>query len=189
MLGIIFIIALKYLSPIAFLLSPFIFGWANFVLDTIDGDLLIPLGLSDRVYQPMDKMADWVTYVFMVVVAYRYNWSIKKWILGLFVFRSIGQIAFLLSRDERVFFLIPNFLEPVFLIYATIEFFKWLKLRKTKSWCMTKKQHMSDYAAKPFAKHWKLIAILVFLYKMQDEYITHIGNIDRSDLIKRLIGL
>ncbi len=162
------IIAAKFLVPFTLIRFPFIGGWANFVLDTMDGDLLVPLGLDDPTYQPIDKVADWVTYVFMVIAAKKGDWPIFKWIVGLFIFRSIGQTLFLITSDEIVFFFFPNFLEPLFLVYATILFFKKLD------------------APAVFAK-WQIpIAILIFVYKMQDEYITHVGNIDRSDLISGL---
>ena len=168
--GIIVIIAGKFLVPFALVPFPFAAGWANFVLDTIDGDLLIPLGLEDDTYQPVDKAADWVTYVFMVVSAWRGRWPIFKWVLGLFIFRTIGQLLFFVTNNEAVFFYFPNFLEPLFLIYATIRFFK------------------KERTPEVFLK-WKIpIAIFIFLYKMQDEYITHISNTDRSDLIRDLFG-
>jgi hypothetical protein len=172
----IIIIALKYLLPVGIIFFPFAAGWSNFVLDTIDGDILIPGGLADSSYQIIDKVADWFTYVGMVIAAYRMRWYIKKWVLGLFIFRSIGQILFLVTRDERMFFYFPNFLEPLFLIYATIGFVQWLK-NKSKS---------HDKTMAIFTKYRVPIIIFIILYKMQDEYITHVGNIDRSDLLQRL---
>ncbi|MDD4624903.1 MAG: hypothetical protein WCX23_00430 [Candidatus Paceibacterota bacterium] len=171
--SIAFIIFLKFAIPVAIVFSPFIAGWANFVLDTIDGDMLIPLGLADSTYQPIDKIADWATYIGMVFAAWRLKWGIRKWIYGLFAFRSIGQLAFLLTGDERLLFFFPNFLEPLFLVYATIFFFK----------------KASEFLTFEFyLKHKWAIWIFVVLYKMQDEYLTHIANIDRSDAIKGLIN-
>ena len=43
-LGIVAIVIGKYLIPVLIVPFPFAAGWANFVLDTVDGDLLIPLG-------------------------------------------------------------------------------------------------------------------------------------------------
>ncbi len=37
-----------------------------------------------------------------------------------------------------------------------------------------------------FVRHRTVIVVLVVLYKLQDEYVTHIGNIDRTDLITNL---
>lgn len=168
--GIAVIVAAKFVVPILLVWFPFAAGWANFVLDTVDGDLLIPLGLEDSTYQPVDKAADYVTYIFMVVAAWKGDWPIRKWIVGLFALRSIGQLLFFITNNEAVFFYFPNFLEPLFLIYATILFFK------------------KEDAPAVFKRRQIPIAIFIFLYKMQDEYITHVGNFDRSDLIQDLFS-
>jgi hypothetical protein len=166
---IIFIVFLKFAIPAAIVFFPFLAGWANFILDTIDGDILIPLGLKNPTYQLIDKLADWTTYLGMILAVWRFKWDIKKWIYGLFSFRSIGQLLFLIFKNELLLFYFPNFLEPLFLIYATIFFFK-----KTKTYSF-------------YLKYKWLIWIFVFVYKMQDEYITHVANVDRSELIKGLL--
>jgi len=168
--GIVAIIAAKVLVPVLIVPFPFVAGWTNFVLDTVDGDLLIPLGLEDSTYQPIDKAADYLTYIFMVVAAWKGSWPILKWVIGFFVLRSVGQLLFFITDNEAVFFYFPNFLEPLFLIYATILFFK------------------KDEAPAVFHRRRIPIAIFIFLYKMQDEYITHIGNFDRSELIQDLFS-
>ncbi|MFH1423373.1 MAG: hypothetical protein ABIG29_00220 [Candidatus Nealsonbacteria bacterium] len=170
LIGIGFVVFLKFAIPVGIVFFPFAAGMANFVLDTIDGDILIPLGLSDSAYQPIDKMADWATYLGMIFAAWRFRWNIRKWIYALFAFRSIGQLAFFVFGDERLFFYFPNFLEPLFLIYAAIFFFK-----KAESYNF-------------YLKYKWAIWIFVILYKMQDEYVTHMANIDRSDLIKGLFN-
>ena len=166
------IIALKFLVPVGIVFRPFAFGWANFVLDTVDGDLLIPLGVPDGLYQNVDKIADWATYVGMVGAAYRGKWSIRRWIYGLFAYRTIGQVLFLVPHDELWLFAFANFLEPLFLVYATGLRFKRTEER-TASW---------------FHRYRVLIVVLVVLYKLQDEYVTHVGNIDRTEFIGRLFG-
>ncbi len=168
--GIAVIVAAKFVVPVLLVPFPFAAGWANFVLDTVDGDLLIPLGLEDSTYQPIDKAADYVTYIFMVVSAWKGKWPILKWIIAFFVLRSVGQLLFFITNNEAIFFFFPNFLEPLFLIYATIRFFK------------------KEDAPEVFTK-WRIpIAIFIFLYKMQDEYITHIGNIDRTELVQDMFS-
>jgi hypothetical protein len=166
------IIALKFLIPVGIVWFPFAFGWANFVLDTVDGDLLVPLGLADSTYQPIDKVADWATYVGMTLAAWRYEWSIRRWVVALFAYRSVGQILFLATGAEWWLFVFANFLEPLFLVYATASFV-------TKS---------EARAAAWFARHRVVIIVLVVLYKLQDEYVTHIGNIDRTELITGLFS-
>jgi hypothetical protein len=176
---IILAIALKFVIPCLIPFFPFLAGWANFVLDTVDGDILIPLGLANETYQPIDKIADWCTYVGMVVLAYRMNWPFKRLILGLFIYRSIGQILFLLTRQEILLFFFPNFLEPLFLITVSILAYKRV-VRRMQKW--------EKAAFTTIMRYRWLIAVCVILYKLQDEYITHVGNIDRSDLIQKLLG-
>ena len=131
-----------------------------------DGDLLVPLGLSDATYQPIDKAADWVSYVLMVVAAR--PWPIRRAAMALFGLRSVGQALFFATGDERVFFLFPNLLEPLFLGYATIRFAR------------------RDEAPAFYARHRVAIWTVVVLYKLQDEWVTHIANVDRTELLRRL---
>jgi len=37
-------------------------------------------------------------------------------------------------------------------------------------------------------RHRRLIVVLVVLYKLQDEYVTHIGNFDRTEIITGVFG-
>ena len=165
---IVVVVALKYLLPLLLIPFPFFAGWGNFLLDSADGELLIALGLSDPLYQQIDKSADYVTYVCMVIAAWR--WPQRRIIVALFAFRTIGQALFFITGDEIVFFLFPNFLEPLFLVYATILFLK------------------GADAPALFARHAIVIWTLVIAYKVQDEYVTHVGNVDRSELVGGLIG-
>lgn len=177
--GIGLIILAKFALPVLIVFFPFAAGWANFVLDSVDGDLLIPFGLANATYQPIDKLADWATYVAMVVVAYRNKWPIKKLILGLFLFRSIGQIAFLATGNELFLAIFPNFLEPLFLVVASILAYKRV-VRRYPDW--------QEQAFLTLHRHRWLIGVLVVVYKLQDEYVTHVGNFDRTEFIQRIFG-
>lgn len=177
--AIALIVAAKFALPILIVRFPFAAGWANFFLDGFDGDLLIPLGLPNDVYQPVDKVTDWVTYVAIVVVAYRNAWPIRRLMLGLFLFRSIGQVSFLLTGNELLLAFFPNFLEPLFLV--TVSILAWERAVR----------HLPDWQERGFAllsRHRWLIGTLIVIYKLVDEYITHVGNIDRSDLLRQLLG-
>lgn len=177
--AIVLILLAKFALPVLIVWFPFAAGWANFVLDSIDGDLLIPLGLSDGVYQPVDKITDWVTYAAIVVLAYRTAWPVRRLVLGLFLFRSIGQAAFLVTTDELFLAAFPNFLEPLFLVTAT--FMAWQRvIRRAADW--------RERAFGTLRRHRWLIAILIVVYKLQDEYFTHVANVDRSDFIRQLFG-
>jgi len=177
--AILLVIAAKFVVPLLIIRFPFAAGWANFFLDGIDGDLLIPLGLPNDIYQPVDKITDWVTYVAIVVLAYRNAWPTKRLMLGLFLFRSIGQAGFLLTGNELLLAFFPNFLEPLFLVTATI--LAWERAVR----------HVPDWQERGFAilyRHKWLIGTLIVVYKLQDEYVTHVGNIDRSDFVRQLLG-
>jgi hypothetical protein len=172
------IVAAKFALPLLIIRFPFAAGWANFFLDGFDGDLLIPLGLPNEVYQPLDKVTDWVTYVAIVVVAYRNQWPIRRLMLGLFLFRSVGQVSFLVTENELFLALFPNFLEPLFLVTASI--LAWERVVR----------HLPDWQERGFAllaRHKWLIGTLIVIYKLQDEYITHVGNIDRSAFLQQLL--
>jgi hypothetical protein len=178
--GIALIVAAKFALPLLIVWFPFAAGWANFVLDSIDGDLLIPLGLPNDIYQPVDKVSDWVTYVAIVVVAYRNAWPTRRLMLGLFAFRTIGQVGFLVTGNELLLAVFPNFLEPLFLVTVTILAYERVG------------RHLPDWQERGFAvlaRHRWLIGTVVVVYKLQDEYFTHVANIDRSEFIQRLLGL
>jgi len=83
------------------------------------------------------------------------------------------------SGNELLLALFPNFLEPLFLVTASI-----------LAWERTIR-HLPDWQARGFDvlyRHRWLIGTFIVVYKLQDEYVTHVGNIDRSELIQRLLG-
>ena len=98
------ILLLKFTLPLLILRHPFQASWANYVLDTLDGDLLVPLGMAPETYQTWDKAADWVTYVAMFVAGRR--WEIRRTIALTPIIRpsvpSITTCAAALSRYSTV---------------------------------------------------------------------------------------
>ena len=167
---IVVIIALKFILPVLYLYFPFAAGWGNFVLDTIDGDILIPAGLDDPTYQPIDKIADYVAYIFMVIWAWKR--PIRKEMTATFLLRTIGQALFFITGQEIVFFYFPNLVEPLFLIYVTIGRFRGY-----------------ENAHEIYRKYIWTIWIAILVYKFQDEYFTHVANLDRSEWLQQLFGL
>ena len=159
---IIIVIALKFISPLLFFWFPFHASWFNFILDTIDGDILMHFGLNPITYQLWDKAADYVTYIMMFLAGRK--WKIGKLITALFIFRTIGQIIFFTTRQDIFFFVFPNFLEPLFMIYALFIF-------QTKS---------EEKAYTRYKKYLWIIWIFIVLYKMWNEYNVHVGHIDLS---------
>ena len=158
------IVALRFLLPLLYLRFPFRSGWANFLLDGVDGDVLMSLGMSRRRYQRMDKSADWLAYVGMVIAGW--CWPIRRSLALLFAIRSIGQGAYLKTGNDRWLAVFPNLLEPLFLTYATIRAVR------------------GEGASQLYRRWRRLIWTGVILYKAQDEWITLLAAIDRTDMLK-----
>ena len=115
----------------------------------------------------IDKIADYSTYVFIVI----WSWKkvIKKEIIVTFIIRSIGQFSFFFTRDEMMLFYFPNLVEPLFLVFATVEFFKG-----------------KEFAAKWYKRNIVWIWLCILAYKFQDEWFTHVTNVDRTEFFKNI---
>jgi hypothetical protein len=155
------VLVLKFALPLLILRYPFQASLANYVLDTVDGDVLMPLGLAAATYQTWDKAADWVTYVAMFFAGRR--WEIRRTITVLFAFRSVGQLLYFATGNDLFFFFFPNFLEPLFLIYS------FLRFRDERT------------AHERYRRHWLLVWSIVVVYKMWNEWNIHVAEIDLSE--------
>lgn len=164
------LIILKIVIPFSMLNFPLFGLWGNFFLDVADGDILLSLGLTEQTYQTIDKLADLVSYVFMLILGLR--WSIRKTIITLFVYRFIGQILFFITGNELIFFYFQNFLEPLMMIYALILF----------------KQKNEQKTYKIYKKYFLLIWTIVIAYKVWNEWYLHFANIDLSLLFFGFTG-
>jgi hypothetical protein len=164
---IILIVGLKFLLPVLYLWFPFAAGWGNWILDSIDGDLLIPAGLDAGLYQNLDKAADWIGYLFIFL----WGWKqpIRREITATFALRTVGQTLFFATQNELMLFYFPNLLEPLFLVYVTIARFR------------GRDRVHAIYRAR---LRWIWLGIL--LYKFQDEWFTHVANVDRTEFFKAL---
>lgn len=159
---LIAVLLFKFLLPLLFFWFPFPASWANFILDTTDGDVLMHFGLDYTTYQTWDKLADYVTYICMFLVGRR--WKIGKTITLLFLLRTVGQIVFFITRWDMVFFFLPNFLEPLFMVYSFIVF----------------KQKDDDKGFLWYRKHIVPLWIGIIAYKMWNEWNIHVARIDLS---------
>lgn len=159
---IVVIVLLKFIIPVLMLWVPFQAVWGNYLLDVIDGDILLSLGMADSTYQTIDKVADYISYIFMLVVGLR--WQIRKIIIGLFVYRSLGQALFFITGNELVFFYFQNFLEPLVMTYALLLF----------------RQKSEEKAYLTYKKHFILIWAIILIYKVWNEWYLHFANIDLS---------
>ena len=164
------VIALKFIIPALLLKFPFAAAWGNYVLDVVDGDILMALGLNDYTYQTIDKFADYVSYIFMLILGLR--WRIKKTIIGLFIYRTVGQLLFFLTRNEMMFFYFQNFLEPLVMIYTLLLF-------RNKS---------EGKAYESYKKYFFFIWGIIIAYKVWNEWYLHFANIDLSTLFFGING-
>jgi len=150
---------------------PFAGAWSTYVLDNVDGDVLLELGLPEETYQTIDKTADYFAYVVMLIVGRR--WRIKRLIALLFVHRTFGQALFFTTRNERAFFAFPNFLEPLVLIYTFLLF---------------RHQGREPEAYAAYQRHKTPIWIAIITYKLWNEWSLHVANIDLSERIFGITG-
>jgi hypothetical protein len=155
------VLLLKFALPVLILRFPFQASWANYLLDTLDGDVLMPLGLAPASYQTWDKAADWVTYAAMFFAGRR--WEIGRAITVLFALRSVGQILYFATGNDLFFFFFPNLLEPLFLIYSLLRF------RDERT------------AHERYRRHRLLVWSIVVVYKMWNEWNIHVARIDLSE--------
>ena len=165
------VVSLKFVVPSLMLRFPFAGAWGNFVLDSVDGDVLLELGVTEETYQTIDKAADYFSYVMMLIVGLR--WRIKRPIVLLFVYRTVGQGLFFLTRKEIVFLCFPNFLEPMVLSYTLLLF-------------RHKGREPQAYVA--YRRHRGPIWIAIIAYKVWNEWCLHSANIDLSERVFGFTG-
>lgn len=156
------VIVFKFLLPAVILKFPFGASITNFVLDSIDGDILMHYGMPFETYAFIDKLADWVTYFAMFWVGRK--WEIGRTITFLFVFRTIGQFAYFFTGNDLLLFIFPNFLEPLFIIYSFLLF-----KDKKKAYIRYKKYILSIWAG-------------IIIFKLWNEYNVHFGHRDLSSI-------
>jgi hypothetical protein len=102
------VVSLKFAVPSLMVQLPFAGAWGTYVLNGVNGDVLLELGVSEEAYQTIDKTADYFSYVVMLIVGLR--WRTKRLIVLLFVYRTIGQALFFKTRNELAFVSFPNFM-------------------------------------------------------------------------------
>lgn len=162
------VVSLKFVVPSLMPRFPFVGAWGNYVLDSVDGDVLLELGLPDETYQTIDKAADYFSYVIMLIVGIR--WRIKRLVVLLFVHRTIGQALFFTTRNELAFVSFPNFLEPLVLVYTLL---------------LARHQGREAQAYAGYRRHRAPIWSAIIAYKLWNEWMLHVAN---ADLSQRVLG-
>ena len=100
----------------------------NLLLDAVDGDVFQRFGVKRAAYQKYDKLLDswWyvMIFVYLVLEVQRDNWW---WILvGLFVYRMVGMVLFVLMNEEWLLSVFANYFTLVtFLVLVTPQVWGW----------------------------------------------------------------
>lgn len=162
---LVIFLLIKFFLPLTIFKFPFISSWLNYFYDTADGDILMHFNMNSNLYQLIDKSADYLTYIVMLYVGL--GWKIRNTVITLFIYRTIGQILFFINSNDLFFFIFPNFLEPLFLIYSFL-------IYKYKN-----KGHII-YKNKLY-----IIWSLIIVFKMWNEWSLHVS---RNDLSTSLFG-
>jgi len=76
-------VSLRFLVPPLMLKFPLFGAWSNHILDSVDGDVLLELGMREETYQTIDRVADFFSYVIMLILGLR--WQIRHVIILLFL--------------------------------------------------------------------------------------------------------
>ena len=86
--------------------------------DLLLRDLVDLGGVGD--YQLLDKALDQVYLALFLVVALRWEGVERRVAVGLYLYRLVGSVLFLVTDERAVLFLFPNVFEPWFIFVAAI---------------------------------------------------------------------
>ncbi|MEA2020287.1 MAG: hypothetical protein U9M98_00950 [Patescibacteria group bacterium] len=136
---------------------PFAVTVGSVVLDAFDVEFfrLATNSTNSDLYQVLDKSLDFYWYLF----AFIYSLFTPYWFIFaiLFSIRLIGMIAFLLSKDRRVFLLFPNIFENFFVFYVAVE-------------TLPQLSHLLNYPAILW------VSAFLIVIKLFQEYLVHIAG-------------
>ena len=103
-------------GPLIFI-SPVIVTIVNLLLDGFDGELYKRSGYARPQYSMYDKILDYWWYIWVMIYVLATNVPAKDVFIVLFIYRTLGQILFLLFHNGIILFLFPNIFELVFFYY------------------------------------------------------------------------
>ncbi len=90
----------------------------QFILDWIDGEFYKRARFRKHTYQMWDKILDYYWYVFIMLFLLADKPPHAMVFIFLFVFRTIGQALFFITRKQIYFFLFPNIFEILFFVFV-----------------------------------------------------------------------
>jgi len=106
-------------GPIIFL-SPIIATIGNIFLDAFDGELYKQSGYARPQYSIYDKILDYYWYIWILLYVLITDAPLKYIFLGLFLYRTLGQLLFIKFNKGIILFLFPNIFEKFFFYYLFV---------------------------------------------------------------------
>ena len=147
-------------GPFIFI-SPIISTLVIFILDGFDGEIIKRSGYARHEYSTYDKIMDYWWYIWIFIFVLYSNVPVKNLFIFLFLYRTVGQLLYLLYRKGIIFFLFPNVFESLFYYYL-----------------IATTLHQEQYL---FAQPLLTYVIIAFtIGKLAQEYIIHIKLMNLS---------
>lgn len=113
-------IVVRVCNDIYMLFSPLNGILLSVFWDIMDTYCFILGNFSRKEYHFFDKILDWIHYLFTLVVAYQLpNFT---FMLGWFLYRTLGHVIHFFTKDHRVFIIFPNVFE--YLVIAELIFIR-----------------------------------------------------------------
>lgn len=94
-------------------------GWViTCALDAFDYWPSILGRFNGLTYQELDKTADLITRVVLLISVFALNWEFKYLFLAFFLLRFVADIIFFLRKNRKIFFYLPNIVDFMYPLYA-----------------------------------------------------------------------
>ncbi len=97
--------------------SPIISTLVIFILDGFDGEIMKRSGYARHEYSTYDKIMDYWWYIWIFLFVLYSNVPAKNIFIVLFLYRTVGQLIYLLYHKGIILFLFPNVFESLFYYY------------------------------------------------------------------------
>ena len=105
----------RFLAPFLIFYNPLFAVFVNIFFDFIDYPLFYFSGFKWEIAHRFDKLMDYWWYLFILIYSLTSGFYFKEIIILLFVIRSVGQIATIVTKNERLLIFFPNLMEWFFL--------------------------------------------------------------------------
>ncbi|MFZ2024886.1 MAG: hypothetical protein WAV51_01205 [Microgenomates group bacterium] len=149
-----------FFGPFIFI-SPIFSTLVIFILDGFDGEIIKRSGYARHQYSTYDKIMDYWWYIWIFIFVLYTNVPVKNLFIFLFLYRTVGQLLYLLYQKGIIFFLFPNVFESLFYYYLVAHIV-----------------HQEQFFfAQPLLTY---VIIALTILKLAQEYIIHIRLMNLS---------